>query len=46
MKIPERDDDTAASFAKQQEAIRKQVREKLDQAIQEELDGITDEGKG
>lgn len=46
MKIPGRKDDSPDEFAKQQEAIRKQVRESLDKAIQEELDAIVDEGKG
>lgn len=46
MKIPDRKDDSPEEFARQQEAIRKQVRESLDRAIQEELDVIVDEGKG
>jgi hypothetical protein len=44
--IPDRKDDSAEAFAVQQEAIRKQVRESLDKAIQAELDKIVDEGKG
>lgn len=46
MKVPPRKDDSPEEFARQQEAIRKQVRESLDKAIQEELDAIVDEGKG
>lgn len=40
MKVPDRPDDSADSFAKQQEAIRKQVREALDAKVDEATDKI------
>lgn len=40
MKVPEREGDTPADFAQQQEAIRKQVREALDAEVDKATDKI------
>jgi hypothetical protein len=42
MKIPERKDDSAAEFSKQQDAIAQQVQAKLDERFDREVKAVLD----